>query len=320
MTNLLESEITAPLHSDSAPIVMLADGSDLSLAGMSPAELSSLQWEQEPRFARAIQACPKGSRERSLVTAQAYDTICAILAAQNADHQSLSMGMDQRYVRLVLGLLYRQVEQGFGQPSLFEVGYGSGTLLKEVREVGFYVGGIEASAVMRDQAIHTLGQEYAHSLLCGNFCDLSLDSLEHRPTLVYWNDVFEHICPDEILDYLSHIYDLLMPGGLLVTITPNWLLRPSDVTGDFQPPRTEPVGFHFKEYRLSEVSRLLKQAGFRRVATPLAVSRNRVYLCGGGLRLLKQLAEPLIDRLPVKLAHLACRGAGMSYTIATKPR
>ena len=85
--------------------------------------------------------------------------------------------------------------------------------------------------------------------------DVDVDSLAGRPTLIYWNDVFEHIPPDEIGDYLSHIHRLLAPGGTLVTITPHWLLRPMDVTGDFCPPRTVARGLHLKEYRLAEVTR-----------------------------------------------------------------
>lgn len=297
---------------------MLADGTWHSLAGMSVAELSALQWEQEQRFARAIAATPKKSHERELVTGQAYDTICAILAAINGDSMPLQMGLDKRYTRLVLELLYRQVSRGIGRPRLFEIGYGSGLLLKEVSDHGFAVGGVEISAMMREQAIQLLGARHASSLHSGDIRHIVGEELRERPSLVYWNDVFEHICPDEIGDYLALIHQILQPRGMLVTITPNWLLRPSDVTRVFCPLRTEARGLHFKEYRLSEVTKLLKQAGFRRVATPMVVSRQRIYLCGGGGRIAKQWCEPLLDRLPIKPAHLLCRGLGLSYTIATK--
>jgi SAM-dependent methyltransferase len=297
---------------------MLADGTWLPLAGLSVAELSQLQWEQEQCFAQAIAALPKNSHDRALVTGQAYDTICTILSAQRTKGEPLVMGLDKRYVRLVIELLHRQVNQGLGRPQLFEVGYGSGTLLKEISDHGFPVAGVEISTAMREQAIALLGEQHAEQLLFGDLRQVSSSELVQRPTLVYWNDVFEHICPDEIADYLAHIYKLLQPGGLLVTITPNWLLRPSDVTRSFCPLRTKARGLHFKEYRLAEVAKLLKHAGFKRVATPLVVSKQRIYLCGNGLRLVKQWCEPLIDRLPIKPAHLLCRGLGLSYTIATK--
>jgi O-methyltransferase involved in polyketide biosynthesis len=147
---------------------------------------------------------------------------------------------------------------------------------------------------------------------------VTLESLAGQPTLIYWNDVFEHIPPDEIEEYVSHLYGLLAPGGSLVTITPHWLLRPSDVTRDFCPRRTEARGFHFKEYQLKEVTRLLKRAGFRRVATPLFATHHRLVLCGGGGRFAKQLVESLLDRLPVRAADLLCRGMAMSCTVAKK--
>jgi hypothetical protein len=191
-------------------------------------------------------------------------------------------------------------------------------LLATVREHGIAVGGIEMSKIMRQQALDRLGPQHAASLL---LCDLrSVDpgSLVARPTLIYWNDVMEHIPPDEVADYLEHIHRLLAPGGLLVTITPHWLLRPMDVTGDFCPPRTKARGLHLREYRLTEVTRLLRQAGFRRVTTPLLATHQQFITCGDGGRVAKQWIESWLDRLPVRAARLMCRGLAMSTTIARK--
>lgn len=298
--------------------VMLANGEWLDIAGRSQSQLEQLQWEQERAFAGAIKALPAGSRERAMVTGQAYDTVCQILAAQQGNDQPLVMGLDPRYTDLVLSLLRSQVSQGIGRPRFFEVGYGCGALLKEVSQFGYPVGGVEISSTMRDQALGLLGKDYEEKLLLGDLRNVPVPEFADTPSLLYWNDVFEHICPDEIGGYLSHLYRLLIPGGSLVTITPNWLLRPSDVTVLFCPPRTEAQGLHMKEYRLAEVTRLLKAAGFRRVATPLVVTPRKIYLAGGGLCRLKQLAEPLLEKFSVKYAHLACRGLGLSYTIATK--
>jgi hypothetical protein len=264
-------------------------------------------------------AQPRGSAARTAATQQAYDSICTILTAQSAlDGQPLVMGLDPRYVRLVLKLLHRQFQSGESRPRLFEIGYGCGALLDEVRGFGYSVGGIEVSSIMRDQAMERLGYRYAKSLLLGDLRGVEPESLSGRPTLVYWNDVFEHIPPDEIGEYLGHIYELLAPGGALVTITPNWLLRPMDVTGDFCAARTEARGLHLKEYRLAEVTQLLRQAGFRRVATPLLATRGRLVVCGNGGRIVKQWTESWLDRLPVRAARLLCRGFAMSATIAWK--
>ena len=126
----LPSEESPESESSSASKVMLADGQWQSLEGMSIRELHQLQWEQEQLFAGAIVQTPKASEERSRVTAQAYDTICTILSAQQAGDEPLVMGMDARYVKLVLELLDRQVKQGLGHPGFFEIGYGCGAMLK----------------------------------------------------------------------------------------------------------------------------------------------------------------------------------------------
>jgi SAM-dependent methyltransferase len=314
--------------------VMLASGKTALLTGLSERELHELQWEQEQKFARAIAAFPAGSSQRSLIVGQAYDTISTILvhlaevrAAAGGDANDkntaggetpLVMGFDPKYVKLVLQLLNAQVARGEGRPRMFEVGYGSGVLLKEVRDYGFEVGGIEVSAAMQERAVRVLGERYAKGLLVGDFRSLAVEDLPGQPTLIYWNDVLEHVAVDEAQDYLDHIYKLLAPRGQLVTITPNWLMRPSDVTGDFCPPRTEARGLHLKEYRLAEVARMLRRAGFRRVATPLCTTRKRVWLGAGGFRRTKQILEHALDRAPLKLARLLCRGFAMSCTIATK--
>lgn len=302
--------------------VMLADGEFVELGEIPLAELQRLQLEQEQRFAKAIVSFPAGSHERALVTAQAYDTVCGILAAQRlrqgATAGPLIMGFDRRYVRLVLNLLDGQIKRGFSQPRLFEIGFGSGALLNEVRGFGYAVGGVEVSATMRDQAVDVLGERYADNLLLGNFLDLTLASLDGQPTVVFWNDVLEHVAPDEALAYVRHAYELLAPGGSLVTVSPNWLLRPSDVTSAFYPPRTTACGLHLKEYRLREVASLLKRAGFRSVATPLFATKSRLAMFADGGRWPKQILEPALDRLPVKLARLLCRGWAMSITVATK--
>ena len=317
--NPLPDEPSAPETAPQEFEVTLACGKRQSLTGMTQEQLHELQWEQERRFAAAIRAYPARSRERGLVTSAAYDTVCTILAAMRGDsHGELVMGMDPRYSRLVLRLLDGQVERGLGHATLFEIGYGSGALLEEVCGYGYGASGIEVSLAMREQAVVRLGEQHAESLLLGDVRDIDVKSLPHRPTVIFWNDVFEHIPVDEIDDYVQHLYQILAPSGVLVTITPNWLLRPSDVTGDFKPPRTEAEGLHLKEYRLSEVTEILRRAGFRHIATPLMATKSRFVCCGAGGRWIKQRLDGLLERLPVRLAHLCCRGLAMSCTMAAK--
>jgi SAM-dependent methyltransferase len=315
-TPIDESSINVPTFGAQADPIQVDVA---SLASMTIRQLQELQWQQEQLAAQEIMKHPKGSHERSLAIGRAYDTICTILSAQSTGAaQPLVMGLDPRYVQLVLKLLRLQRESAVYHPRLFEVGYGCGALLAEVSGHGYAIGGIEVSAVMRDQAVELLGKRHASSLLLGDLRNVELESPSDRPTVIYWNDVLEHIPPDEIAEYLSHIHRILAPGGLLVTITPNWLLRPSDVTGDFCPWRTEARGLHLKEYRLAEVTRLLRQAGFRSVATPLFATHQRLYTYANGGRAIKERIELWLERLPVKAARLLCRGLALSATIARK--
>jgi SAM-dependent methyltransferase len=298
--------------------VTLADGSRRDLGGLLRDELVFLQWEQERAFAAQILAAPKGSAMRAEITSRAYDTVTNILAAlRGAGNDSLVMGLHPKQERLVLKLLAQQRHQGLAA-SFFEIGYASGKLLKRIGDAGFPIAGIEVSSAMRDRAKRLLGPAHHASLHVGRLLDLEESLAGTHWSLVYWNDVFEHIPADEIGDWLRRIHAMLVPGGKLVTITPNWHVRPSDVTAMMRPPRSEAAGLHFKEYTLREVRQLLRRAGFENIAAPLGVTSQRIVLCGSGLLAAKCFVEPALEWLPFRLAKLACRGFGLSCTIATK--
>jgi len=150
---------------------------------------------------------------------------------------------------------------------------------------------------------------------------LSAELRRHVATyhVVYWNDVWEHIPPDEIRAYVRQACRLLVPGGQLVTITPNWHVRPSDVTKLFKPPGSEPEGFHLREYTLREVASILREAGFEKVTVPLAVTRNRTFLAGRGFFKSKCLLEPMLEFVPFRACKVLTGGLGYHATIASWP-
>lgn len=298
--------------------VTLADGSRLDISNLSHKELERLQWEQDRDYAAGILSAPKGSTQRAQAVQQAYENIPRIFEQmQAAGGEDDSLGMDSRYAVLVAKLLARQESRNI-KPSFFEIGFGSGALLKAVTDLGYAVAGIEASQCLRDQAVALLGPEYDRQLLVSDFLAHEPDPEKDPYTLIYWNDVFEHIPPDEIRDYVRKTYELLAPGGSLATITPNWHLRPSDATAIHHPPRTEARGLHLKEYTLAEVTALLKQAGFERVEVPLCFTRKNIFLAGNGFARSKRFLEPTLEWMPFRLAQILCRGLGLNCTIATK--
>jgi 2-polyprenyl-3-methyl-5-hydroxy-6-metoxy-1,4-benzoquinol methylase len=297
--------------------VTLVDGSVRDLGNLDLPALGELQWEQERAFAARIRHSPKDSVERAEAFRAGYDTVTKIIAVQEqAADGGLVMGFNPRYVKLVVRLLHAAEARGVRRPRLFEIGYGSGALLAAVASQGFEVGGVEVSSYMREQAAERL-PHHADSLLLGDFLRLDLRSWQGCH-VVYWNDVLEHIHPDEALDFLRKAHQILAPGGVLVTITPNWHTRPTDITKAYRPPRHDAEGFHLKEYTLREVSRLLRQAGFASIGTPLLVTPRRTVLYGRGLCGLKRWCEPVLESLPFRLARLICRGGALNTTLAWK--
>ncbi|MDA7980577.1 MAG: class I SAM-dependent methyltransferase [Pirellulales bacterium] len=303
-----------------------SDGSSQLLDELSNDQLDLLHWEEEREFARRIAAAPKGAETRAKAFQQGYDTVTTIIGKRYGESSSgLVMGLNPRYVRLVLKLLKNYEysgklgERSLTQPKLFEVGYGSGAVLEEVAKAGFGVSGIEVSTRMREQALKRLPEHTHNGIHLGDFLSLELGVETGTFQVAYWNDVFEHIPPDENLDYLSKLYGLLAPGGVLLTITPNWHMRPGDITGLYKPPRTEAEGFHLREYTLREMVLLLRRAGFAKISTPLFVTRKSTALLGGGLTGIKRLFEPVLEHLPYGLAQLFCRGFALSCTLAVKP-
>jgi SAM-dependent methyltransferase len=294
--------------------VNLSSGQPVDIGSLDYDALSELQWREERAFAALIAGSARGSERRRDLFRQAYDTVTTIYGRRiGAGGNGPAMGYDRRYAELVLELLARRPTD---RPRVFEIGYGCGALLAALPDVE--VAGIEVSSGMHAHACRRLAKDHHARLHVGDFLTADL-AREAGTDVVFWNDVLEHLVPDDVPDFLSRIYGLLKPGGYLVTITPNWHMRPNDVTHDFCPPRTTAVGFHLKEYRLRELTVLLREAGFRRVATPLLITRKRIVLCGSGLAGIKRALEPALEGLPFRTTRLLCRALGLSCTIAQRP-
>lgn len=312
---------TAPRdNSGDESSVILKDGQTVRLSDYSDDQLTRLHFDQEVSFAAAIKASPKNSVQRVETIRHAYQTVCKILdeiSSREGNSGLLSMGMDPRYIRLALEILSRQRKKNVGD-GIFEVGFGSGLLLQAASDAGHRVAGLEVAPQLLQSARQILPPTAHDELLLGDFRSVDLSDHQGRYGLVYWNDVFEHIPVDEISDYLVRIRSLLAPGGKLLTITPNWHMRPSDVTCAFNPPRTEAIGFHLTEYALAEVRQLLIGAGFSRVQTPTYISRKQIWMSSiGDCTFVKAALEPMLEWLPFPVAVQCCRRFGFNCSLAT---
>ena len=66
---------------------------------------------------------------------------------------------------------------------------------------------------MQVQAIEQVGPKHASRLYLGEFLMCQAPLADGPWSLVYWNDVFEHIPPDEIAEWLRRIHEMLAPAG-----------------------------------------------------------------------------------------------------------
>ncbi len=323
MLSTLESPHLDPKPSDrleAAVYVELVNGQTIDISQLDSSSLLQLQCEQEPAFARKIAQSSKDSAMRVQTTKTAYETVCAILQQlqENDSDARFTMGMDPRYKRLVFDLLKKQTNRGI-DGGFFEIGFSSGALLSEIAGAGYTIGGLEVADQLLEQAKTALAPKHHAQLLLGDFRSVDLSLHRGKYSVVYWNDVFEHIVTDEISEYLETIHSLLQPGGVLVTITPNWHMRPSDITDHFMPPRSEAIGFHMKEYTLREVRQLLRQSGFSAVRVPAYISKTRIHdLPAFSMTTTKALFEPALEWLTYTWAVQYCRRLGLNCTIAAK--
>lgn len=93
---------------------------------------------------------------------------------------------------------------------------------------------------------------------------ISIPVPDNSISIVYSDQLMEHIHPDDVIDQLHNIYKALIPGGLYICSTPNRLSGPHDVSMCFDEVAT---GFHLKEYLVTELYKLFREAGFSKVST-----------------------------------------------------
>jgi SAM-dependent methyltransferase len=309
--------------------ISLCDGRDLELDHLSARELTDLQWEQERLFAARIVAAPKGSEERQRITEVGYASITSIqLRIAFLEHPQVGKnGLSdvshvggRRAAELILSLLAHRKKESGRKPFVFDIGCGAGETLSQINRCGYRVGGLEPCSNLFQLARARLPEEDKENLFSGSLFNAELDNLRNRVDVIFWESVMEHIPVDEVLQYMRRAYEMLCPGGVCVTLVPNWHIRPMDITRLFKGPRSEAEGFHMKEYTMCEVVDLLTQVGYKRIYTPLCIlPRWGDWLVGNGLIGLKQRLEPALEYVPFKLATFFCNRLALDCTIAVKP-
>lgn len=101
------------------------------------------------------------------------------------------------------------------------------------------------------------------NLKCKIFNGLDIPEPDGIADIIYSNQVFEHLHPDDVHFTLQQCRRILSANGTLVIVTPHRFTGPHDVSRYFT---DRPEGFHLKEYTYREIRELLRQNGYRNVS------------------------------------------------------
>jgi SAM-dependent methyltransferase len=178
-----------------------------------------------------------------------------------------------------------------------EVGPGDCALAIEVARIAKHVYAVDVSeALVQDVALPANFQ-----LMISDGIDIPVP--QNVVDLAYSNQVMEHLHPEDAYDQLRSIYTTLVPGGSYICITPNPLSGPHDISRHFDDVAT---GFHLREYTISELSSVMKQAGFSKTSAMLSY---KGYVLSPRLPIAPFIAiESVVSKLPrtlrKKIAHV----------------
>ena len=164
---------------------------------------------------------------------------------------------DSLKIRQSIACLHRLLRAG---STVLEVGAGDCRVAFEVAAHVGRVYGLEVSRTISDNAATPANFE----LLISDGIEIPLPN--ESVDLVFSDQLMEHLHPDDALEQLRNIAQVLKPGGAYVCITPHRLYGPTDVSKYFDDAAT---CFHLKEYTYRELDHALREAGFARTSAYL---------------------------------------------------
>lgn len=190
---------------------------------------------------------------------------------------------------------------------LLDVGCGSGAFMAKMRELGWDTVGVEPDEI----AARAGQQHFGLNIRVGTVFDLQLP--RGSMNAITMNHVIEHV-PDPI-DVLKRCHQLLMPGGLLVVVTPNvYSLGRRFFGADWRGLETPRHLFLFSVANLVEV---LKRAEFLvLVAKTTAKAARFTWHTSRTLRTLGQLDNGSVSRPSWRLRSEGLAFSGLEEAIS----
>ncbi len=141
---------------------------------------------------------------------------------------------------------------------VFEIGSGKAHLLKYLVSQGYDCVATEITRERGEKHAAGVGDLKWHVTDGVNLAKFESPS---SYDVVISTNVVEHLHPDDILDHLRNVREILRPGGYYIFATPHVGVGPSDVSRVYGFDRA--VCMHLKEYNFIELGALLTYAGFR---------------------------------------------------------
>src|SRR6267378_71062 len=205
----------------------------------------------ERQLASRLKAASKQER-RSLYT-QAYDE----LFRRVPDHPQISIKISPESARREVGLQLAFIGR-FLRPgqTFLEIGPGDCALSFEVCRHAARVLAVDVSTEITN--VPDVPANFR--LIISDGC--SIPAQPNSVDVAYSNQLMEHLHPDDALEQVHNVLDVLKPGGVYICITPNRITGPHDVSRGFD---EEATGFHLKEYTTSELTALFREVGFTKV-------------------------------------------------------
>jgi SAM-dependent methyltransferase len=181
-----------------------------------------------------------------------------------------------------------------------EVGAGDGALALRIAQLVRKAYALEVS----EELTRGLENSEKFQVLISRNCEVPLP--DNTIDLAYSFQVIEHIHPDDVIEQLKDIYRVLKPGGRYYCITPNRLYGPSDISRDFD---REATGLHLKEYSITDLLKLFRSIGFRRVWIERMIKGHRCPFPILPVRALESALEhlPWSLRTPLSRSYLMTR-------------